>query len=293
MSGDEVEGRAWQRAERLDADGLVEALYAETGVRLLVEGPCAGGEVGASYVRWADGRRSVLKWRPHSRVGDLREGPVAVTEAARAVGIPAPATELIEQVGQVGHAVVMVQQLLPGAKVDRLDEDLLDQALSINARQEGLLEHRPDLPAVQLYLREDGPGFCLHEPLRQHSRRSAELERWVAQTQELGGSRNDVVHLDFHPGNLLSEHGRITGVVDWDGAGRGDRRLDLVALRFGVQGQASPKVIKRLDDVLDQVPEGVLKPLWAHLSLRLVDWSIRHHAPESVDQWLDLADRRR
>ena len=28
---------------------------------------------------------------------------------------------------------------------------------------------------------------------------------------------------------------------------------------------------------------------WAHMSLRQVDWSIRHHDTEAVDRWLDIA----
>lgn len=41
----------WARAERLDAERLAEALYSQTGVRLTVEGPCPGGQVGAAYVQ--------------------------------------------------------------------------------------------------------------------------------------------------------------------------------------------------------------------------------------------------
>jgi hypothetical protein len=30
----------------------------------------------------------------------------------------------------------------------------------------------------------------------------------------------------------------------------------------------------------------------AHLSLRMVDWAIRHFAPAEVGHWLDLAEQR-
>jgi hypothetical protein len=282
----------WVQAERLDAARLVEEFYDVAGVRLQVEGPAPGGEVGAAFVRWErDGvpHQSVLKWRPNGRIESLEAGPLAACEVARQAGIPAPATELISQ---IGHAAVILQERLPGAKIDRLSSSLLDQALSINEQQAGLLQGRSDIPAIKLYLREDGPGFCLHEPLRQHSRRTADLERWVRQVEEPESSGNDLVHLDFHPGNLLEKDGVITGVVDWDGAGRGDRRLDLVTLRFGVHRQAGADVISRLDDLLDQVPTSVLNPLWAHLSLRMVDWAIRHHTEEDVLSWLDLAGQR-
>ncbi len=281
----------WQRAEKLDAEGLSEQLFVQTGVRLVVEGPCAGGEVGAAFVHWEEtGRRSVLKWRPHSRLEDLEAGPLAVQETARRAGIPAPAIELS---AQVGHAVVMVQELLPGEAVERLNENLLEQALQLNARQSGLLQGREDIASVRLYLREDGPGYCLHEPLRRHSPRGAALERAIRSLpygDALTG--NDVVHLDFHPGNLLASGGRVTGLVDWDGAARGDRTLDLVTLRFGIHNRTGSEVTNRLDDVLNQVPTDVLKPAWAHMSLRMADWAIRHHAPTDVHQWFDLAEQR-
>ncbi|WP_405682149.1 aminoglycoside phosphotransferase family protein [Streptomyces sp. NBC_01238] len=285
--------QTWTRAERLDADRLAAALRAEAGVRLIVEGPCSGGEVGAAYVRWPDGRRSVLKSRPDTRVEDLRAGPLAVCEVLRAQGYPCPSTELAVQ---VGHAVALVQELLPGRPMWRLDHHGLDQALTLNASQAGLLAGRTDVPSMNLYLLDDGPGYCLHEPLRRHSRRGGDLERRIRSVgadhpHHLAG--HDVVHQDFHQGNLLAVDGSVTGVIDWDGAGRGDRRFDLVTLRFGLHAnEQAPDVTKRLDDLLDGLPEDVLRPSWAHMSLRMADWAIRHFAPGDVGHWLDLAEQR-
>jgi hypothetical protein len=101
----------WERVVRLDADELVAEVHERTGLRLTVDGPCPGGEVGAAYVRWPDGHRSVLTSRRHADVAELRAGPLAVVDA----------------------------------------------------------------------LREVGPGFCLHEPPRRHDRRTATLERRVAE----------------------------------------------------------------------------------------------------------------
>lgn len=283
----------WARAERLDATRTLDALRARTGVRLTFDGPCPGGQVGTAYVRWPDRRRSVLKWRPHSRVADLEAGPLTVGRVLRQAGCPAPAIELV---AQVGHAVVMVQELLPGTKIDHLDHDVLVQALELNRLQAGRLADHPEVPATELFLRQDGPGYCLHEPLRRHNRRSAALERRVAtigadHPDRLAG--DDAVHMDFHPGNLLATGGAITGVVDWDGAARGDHRFDLVTLRFGIHGGgADPGVTRHLDAVLDTVPEDVLRPAWAHMGLRMVDWAIRHFAPSDVEHWLALAEQR-
>jgi aminoglycoside phosphotransferase (APT) family kinase protein len=102
-----------------------------------------------------------------------------------------------------------------------------------------------------------------------------------------------VVHGDFHHENLLAQGGRLTGVVDWDGAGRGDHRLDLVTLRFGLRPDNSTAAARaRLDAVVDQLPGDVLTPAWAHMSLRMADWAIRHFDPADVSYWLDLAETR-
>ncbi|MEU6439106.1 aminoglycoside phosphotransferase family protein [Streptomyces sp. NPDC047046] len=282
----------WTTVARLDAGRLVDALRAR-GVRLVMEGPCPGGQVGAAYVRWEeDGRRGVLKWRPRSSVRAARAGALAVVEALRDIGYPAPATDLV---AQLGDAVVTVQELLPGTSPDRLTPTHLDQLLRLNDSQADRLTGHPSIPAAALHLREDGPGFCLHEPLRRHSPRTAALERRISALADrypplLPG--NDAVHYDFHPGNLLTTGPDITGVIDWDGAARGDRRFDLVTLRFGLHAaNESAAVTDRLDAVLATLPDHVLTPAWAHMSLRLTDWTIRHPTPSGPTPWLDLADR--
>jgi aminoglycoside phosphotransferase (APT) family kinase protein len=279
--------------QRLDSEGIARKVERETGVRLVVEGPCAGGQVGAAYVRWPDGHRSILKWRPGTKLADLEAGPIAVSEVLRASGYPAPATELAVQ---VDDAVATVQELLPGATLDSLDLHGLEQALALNDLQANALADHPDVPQPELFLTTDGPGFCLHDPLRQHNKRSAALD---ARITKLGASLpsrlqgQDAVHLDFHPGNLLAIDGTITGVIDWDGAARGDRRLDLVTLRFGLHSNHTPtEVITHLAAVLDTFPTDVLQATWAHMSLRMVDWAIRHFTPTDVTHWLDLAEQR-
>lgn len=283
----------WGRVERMDAERVAAQLADEAGVRLIVEGPCSGGEVGAAFVRWPDGRRSVLKWRPGTRLEDLLAGPIAVSEAMRAAGAPVPETQLAVQ---LGSAIATVQELLPGAPVAQLDSAGLDQALAFNELQAGLLADRHDIPPLELFLLEDGPGFCLHGPLRAHNRRTARLDDWITAVgaEHPGPLRgDDAVHVDFHPGNLLAVDGTITGIIDWDGAGRGDRRLDLVTLRFGIPGnKPDPTVVARLDAALDTFPDDLLRPLWATMSLRMVDWAIRHFTPTAVDYWLDLAESR-
>ena len=272
---------SWSRTPRLFADGLVSRLAEATGVRLCVEGPCPGGEVGAAYVRWPDGRRSVLT------MGSRHAPPLVLL--ARQAGLPVPEYELT---ADLGDAFVVVQELRVGSAPVVIDRPLLDSLIALNACFTGLLS-TVSRPPIDLYLRASGPGFCVHESLAEYDRRSARVLDWV---REVGTVRNtadgpDLVHMDFHPGNILVSDGRITAVLDWDGVGQGDRLLDLVTLRFDLAWRA-PLLTSYVDDILAHLlPAARLRAYWAHMSLRLVDWAIRHHTSAEVDLWLDTAER--
>jgi aminoglycoside phosphotransferase (APT) family kinase protein len=281
----------FERVAKLEPARAVDVIAAATGVRLEVVGTAAGGEVGAAYVRWPDGHRSVLnKGRPD--VSPL-------LDRARAAGVPAPRYELTVP---DGAATYLVQTLLPGEPPKVVDRALVNAMFAINGRLGGLLVGRVDLPAPSLFLRSDGPGFCRHEPLARYDRRTAHVLDWV---RDVGAERDiadgdDLVHLDFHPANVLTDTGPdgrtvVSGVVDWDGAARGDGRIDLVTLRFDLALRA-PELTDSVDERLAAVlPIERWRAYWAHMSLRQLDWSIRHHTADAVDFWLDVveAGRRR
>ena len=272
---------AWPRSARLDAPRVIERIAEITGVRLVLEGPCPGGEVGAAYVRWPDGRRSVL------REGRTRTGPLV--DRARAAGVPTARHELAAHVDGVR---VLVQQRLPGAPPVTVDATVVAQMIAVTDRLAGLLADDPAPRPAELFLTGDGPGFCLHGPLAGYSARTARLLAWVREVGATGSAMigDDLTHLDFHPGNVLvDEAGRLTGVVDWDGATRGDRHFDLVTLRFMLTAD-TPGLTGPLDDRLAVVSERRRRAYWAHLSLRQVDWSIRHHDAATVDRWLTVAE---
>jgi Phosphotransferase enzyme family len=275
-----VTTEAWPRSARLDAPRVVDRIADITGVRLVIEGPCPGGEVGAAYVRWPDGRRSVLS------EGRARTGPLV--DRARAAGVPTARQELTAHVDGVR---VIVQERLPGRPPERLDADLVAQMITVTDRLAGLLAGDPGPRPAPLYLLEDGPGFCLHEPLASYDRRTARL---LDQVHEIGAGGtamvgDDLVHLDFQPGNVLVTGGRLSGVVDWDGATRGDRHFDLTTLRFYLAGRA-PHLLRPVDERLADISAHRRRAYWAHMSLRQVDWSIRHHDAAAVGHWLAVAE---
>jgi hypothetical protein len=268
------------RSARLDAPRVVDRIADITGVRLVIEGPCPGGEVGAAYVRWPDGRRSVLS------EGRTRTGPLV--DRARAAGVPTARHELVAHVDGVR---VLVQERLPGRPPDTLDGALVAQMIAVTDRLAGLLAADPDPRPTPLHLLTDGPGFCLHATLAAYDARTARLLDWIHAVGAAGSTMvgDDLVHLDFQPGNVLVADGRLTGVVDWDGATRGDRHFDLTTLRFYLAGHA-PHLLGAVDERLSDISEHRRRAYWAHISLRQVDWSIRHHDAAAVRHWLAVAE---
>lgn len=215
-----------------------------------------------------------------------------VLNLARQRGLPVPAYDLV---AEVPDATAIVQERLPGSPPSRVDRRLVEEMVALHERFAGLLAGRTDVEVPDLYLRASGPGFCLHRPLELHSARSRRLLAWV---RDVGAASDavmsgaDLVHLDYHGERAVDASGAITGVVDWDGIGRGDRRFALVTLRFALSEPGRDETLARwvdglVDDLLDPATRRVS---WAHMSLRMADWAIRHFGPGDVDHWLDVAE---
>jgi aminoglycoside phosphotransferase (APT) family kinase protein len=276
---------------KIDAAELLREINLSTGADLEYVEAAPGGAVGAAFVRWPDGRAGVLT-RGFGSAADLRR-TAGILDIARQHGLPVPEYQLVTELPS-GTAVV--QGRLPGRPPADVDRPLLESMIALTDRFAGLLVDRPDVPTASMYLLESGPGFCLHESLRAYDARTRRLLDWI---HEVGRSDpsdmtgDDLVHLDFHTGNVLTEGGAITGIVDWDGIARGDRLFALVTLRFASHSRLPEESSDWFDELLETtLSPAVLRLYWAHMSLRLVDWSIRHHAPADTARWLDLAESR-
>jgi aminoglycoside phosphotransferase (APT) family kinase protein len=69
-----------------------------------------------------------------------------------------------------------------------------------------------------------------------------------------------LLHLDFHPFNVLDDGMRVTGIVDWANAAVGDRRFDIARTRglFALAGVFAPEIAAGAEAAADQ-----LSVLWA------------------------------
>jgi len=156
------------------------------------------------YVRWPDGHECILT-QSSACLADL-ERTGQVLALARSRGVPVPLYELVVP---LKDQYVIVQERLPGITVDRIDVQQLEAMLAINERFAGVLTGRSEVPVPELRLHDP----VWHEPLQRYSDRSREVLAAVGRIDDAGMTGDDLVHLDFHPENVLFDtDGSITGV---------------------------------------------------------------------------------
>ena len=289
-----------QPVRRLDATSIIAELNATTGFQLNFLGMASGGEVGAAHVRRPDGREGIvtMSGEPASEIMITK----SALDVARHHHLPCPRYEAVVELSDV---TAIVQERLPGKPPTQIDDQLVRHMIGQADQFGGMLAGCRDVPLLDLYLDRSGPGFCLHETLAAYDRRTQRLLEAIhrlAESAPVSRTGNDLVHADFHPGNVLvDDEGTITGIVDWDGLSRGDRSFCLVTLAFDLSwGRRFSPAYRDLTDAamhlvaerLDAIDEDLLRLFWAHMSLRLVDWAIRHHTHDDVDHYLAVASTR-
>jgi len=249
---------------------------------------------GAYAVVDAAGRRGVLKW-------DLDPDPAGVVERLRQVnaatsrlrerGYPVP---LYLVLGHTATACYSIQELLPGRPLRAVTPDVIPRLLELNTMQRGLsMPGHGDWPrrVVDTVL-FGGEGYCLLEPLQTYSNETSELldnvQAIVRHNCDREFETGDLVHFDFNPTNILVDQGRISGVIDWQEPCSGDCAFDLATLMFYAwRVQAVRDLLWR--HLLERIEPGALGVYLAHLILRQVDWSIRHHGDRETRHFLNVA----
>lgn len=151
----------------------------------------------------------------------------AAMNSARAAGVPVP--KVIAR-GTAGDHTAMAVRWVRGVTImERLltaPEEALELGRAFGEMQAKI--HRAD----------PGPLARLR-PLKPRSEREADLlQRALGRP---GGART-LLHLDYHPLNVLTEDGEVTGVIDWTNTACGDARLD-VARTYGILHLESPREV--------------------------------------------------
>ena len=280
---------------------LVRALNDRAGLALELTGLIDQGQSGAAYVRWPDGRESVVTTAFASL--DLMRQTADVLNDVRGLGIPVPRHEFLLEVEP--GTVAVVQERLPGSTVERADLDTVEAVMAINECFAGLLRDRTDVLPPKLSLGRSGDPTP-SDLVEKHSARARALIACVRATGagpdgDMVG--DDLVHVDLTVSNMLFSGGTITGVVDWNyGVARGDRQFGLVKLLHTLSFAAtSPNEgIKPTNAALERVEQAVtsllhpatLRRYWAHQTLNMLYGSLRWGTSEAFETYLAMGEER-
>ncbi len=255
----------------------------------------AGESRRAFWVTDHAGTVSVLKIMPDAppeAVGHLRELE-AVLARLRDRGYPAPRFRAI---GQVPGLVFWITERLAGAALDRGQHEpdhaalarLLPGLFRLNDAQAGLgTGPRRWRSLITQTLTSGGDGYCLHSTLHAspHARGLMPVLRRIGHTCGPAiPDGQDFVHYDFTPANLLSDGTAVTGVIDINPPVlAGDRAFDLATLLFYHydHNEIRNSLSARL---LDLAGPRAASAYLAHMVLRQVDWSLRHHPAATATQ---------
>lgn len=277
-------------AKPVDVEALISRINSRDGAAFTVQGRAASGESGAAYILTDPaGERFVLKF---GYGAESRPDSAAIaTRRLRDAGYPAPAYVCV---GDDAGLKYSIQGMMPGKPSQRINASMTRELIAMNRVQAELAGDLPDEWPARVI---DGvlkgfEGYCVIDTLRRCSGESAAMLETI---QELVVSQSgkefvtgDIVHWDFNQGNLLSDGNRITGVIDWDGVCAGDRGFDLATLLFySYRDREVRDPLWR--EVLDYSGHGALAVYLAHMIVRQVDWSIRHHEAAVAPYWMTTA----
>jgi aminoglycoside phosphotransferase (APT) family kinase protein len=232
----------------------------------------ADGVFGAALVRDEQGQDLVLKAQPRPELEPTWATGAAMAARLRADGYPSPR---YEAVGRTTHAVWSLQEHLPGTVPERLTAQVAAQLVGLARR------HATDCGQRRPW-RDDAITAA------RGWRAGLELDSGDAAVLEAaldGGApaellETTIVHGDFHHRNALVDRDEVVGVFDWDVAGPGDWRFDLVMLAFGCRLQPGACDPGALDLVIaamrTECPDDVVALMTACQILRIASLTATH-----------------
>jgi aminoglycoside phosphotransferase (APT) family kinase protein len=280
---------------KVDLTTLLAYINERHGTTLQPGGSYLHGENrGAHAVVSSDGTSLILKHGPLDPDALRRlERARVITQRLHELGASVPRYLLIGETPQGTR--YWVQKHLPGEPLGRLTRpDQLEPLFALN-----------DLQADRAISTEQGwSTYAADAVFRGGSGWADELRAYGGVTStlvdvlaELTNGREgacqrtaDIVHGDLSPGNILAQDGQVTGVVDWDAAGCGDRGFDLALLLF--YHYDDPPIRTPLQERVVAISgPDALRVHLAYAILSQTTWSSRHHGQSAVEHWLSRAGR--
>jgi hypothetical protein len=277
-----------EQAGDLNLNRLVHAISEREGTTYKLEQRLDGGEQGAWVISNPEGCHYILKVDQDHLKRARYERAAEATERLRAVSYPAPRYVATGSVEQGSYAII---EALPGRPRRTMPESAIPALVRLNESQRGqaLTTNHAWVREIVDSILVGNDGYCVVETLLHHSDETAALlrvlERIASDSAGLDVPVNDIVHFDFNPANILFNGDPVTGVVDWDGTCSGDCSFDLATLLFYCYDHPAYRG-RLVSEIVDRSGHGALRLYLAHMILRQIDWTIRHHDEGTVRHYL-------
>jgi aminoglycoside phosphotransferase (APT) family kinase protein len=266
-------------------------------LRLDVRERLTGGEHGAMSVTDADGAAWVLKVFALADEPKLRRAlDIAARLRSRGVPVPAP-----YHVGTANEYAYTLQPLCPGEIPYLLTVAHARQLLGFWTRHVDAVPEGGVWPeqVVNALANGDLELWADHAPIRATGGAAAALLDEIIAVGESADParlrRGDARHGDFHHRNLLVVGDRVEVVIDWESAGDGDARVDLVYLDFWTHVYAGTGVAVEAADLVrrtydEHVESGARQVLAAYVALHQL-WFVCAHRPERLPSFVPEIER--
>ncbi len=251
-----------------------------------------GENQGAYALRDDKGNGYVLKWndRP-SWLRSLRRAQ-QITDHLASCGMPVPKYVLADT--HADNITYWVQTALPGAPAEKLRLSHAEHLLDLVERQarQALASGANWSAYVRAVVFAGHSGW--QDSLTQYNDETravlVRLKQIVAGKEQVALRTDDICHGDMGTDNVLVSGIKVSGIVDWDAAGEGDRALDLSKLLFysyHVDPVREP-LRRHIEEISGQDAYTIYL---AYNILAQLDWSIHHHSADSVAEGVVFSNR--
>jgi aminoglycoside phosphotransferase len=237
----------------------------------------SGGEdQGAYRVASADGTRAVLKINRNPQwINQVQRAKAATTHLAT-LGYPVPVYALI---GSSDRGTYSLQSELPGSSTAEPTAGAVSRLLQLIELQKGQAISEVQGQDWVWYLMdvvfrgEAGGVRILMQFSPETSALVTDIESLVVGLQGKMLPKDDIVHGDMAIGQVLFSGDNVTGVLDWDQVGYGDRTQDYVSLWYSLLTLPEPRDLV-MRAMLESSDKEAIKIHAVYKMLTDVSWQI-------------------
>lgn len=268
----------------MDIQALVDSINVKHGTSFSLQGRYPTGENQGAYALSDDtGVGYVLKL--NDRPSWLRSLHRAqqITNHLAARGVPVPNYVLADT--RADKITYWIQTALPGAPPEELSLSHAEQLVDFVDRQtrQTLVTGSNWSGYVHAVVFAGHSGW--QDSLTQYTDETravlARLKQRMVGKEQVALRTDDICHGDMGTDNVLVEGSTVSGIVDWDAAGEGDRALDLSKLLFYSYHVDNIRELLRRQ-IMEISGQDAYAIYLAYNILAQLDWSIHHHSADAV-----------